>query len=89
MPARRKYPDELWERAIRLVLDIQEETGNITAACRRIGRVQPVRRRRLLPQKSSYKLRSAIVVADVLDAKAAARLTPVTALLTSVATTPA
>jgi transposase len=37
MPAPRKYPDELRERAIRLVLDIEEETGNITAACRRIG----------------------------------------------------
>ena len=40
-------------------------------------------------KKSSYKLRSAIVVADVLDAEAAARLAPVTALLTSIATTPA
>ena len=37
MPAPRKYPDELRERAIRLVLDIEEETGSITAACRRIG----------------------------------------------------
>jgi len=37
MPAPRKYPDELRERAIRLVLDIEEETGNATAACRRIG----------------------------------------------------
>jgi transposase-like protein len=27
----------LRERAIRLVLDIEEETGNTTAACRRIG----------------------------------------------------
>jgi transposase len=36
-PAPRKYPDELRERAICLVLDIEEETGNITAACRRIG----------------------------------------------------
>ena len=39
MPAQRKcpkYPDELRERAIRLVLEIQEETGNTTAA-RRIG----------------------------------------------------
>lgn len=34
MPAPRKYPDELRERAIGLVLDIEEETGNITAACR-------------------------------------------------------
>ena len=37
MPAPRKYPDELRERAIRLVLDIEEETGNTTAVCRRIG----------------------------------------------------
>lgn len=37
MPAPRKYPDELRERAIRLVLDIEEETGNTTAACRRVG----------------------------------------------------
>jgi transposase len=37
MPALRKYPDELRERAIRLVLDIEEETGSTTAACRRVG----------------------------------------------------
>lgn len=37
MSAPRKYPDELRERAIRLVLDIEEETGSTTAACRRIG----------------------------------------------------
>ena|SRR6516164_4038691 len=37
MPAPRKYPDELRARAIRLVLDVEEETGNVTAACRRIG----------------------------------------------------
>ena len=37
MPAPRKYPDELRERAIRLVLDVEVETGNMTAACRRIG----------------------------------------------------
>ena len=37
MPAPRKYPDELRGRAIRLVLDVEEETGNVTAACRRIG----------------------------------------------------
>ena len=37
MPAPRKYPDELRERAVRLVLDIEEEAGNVTAACRRIG----------------------------------------------------
>jgi transposase len=37
MPAPRKYPDEMRERAIRLVLDIAAEAGSITAACRRIG----------------------------------------------------
>ena len=37
MPAPRTYPDELRARAIRLVLDVEEETGNVTAACRRIG----------------------------------------------------
>src|SRR5215470_6745885 len=37
MPAPRKYPDELRDRAIRLVEDIAGEAGNVTAACRRIG----------------------------------------------------
>jgi len=37
MPAPRKYPDEMRERAIRLVLDIAGEAGSITVACRRIG----------------------------------------------------
>jgi len=37
MPAPRKYPDELRDRAIRLVEDIAEDAGNVTAACRRIG----------------------------------------------------
>ena len=37
MPAPRKYPDELRERAIRLMLDVEEETGKATAACRRVG----------------------------------------------------
>jgi len=37
MPAPGKYPDELRERAIRLVLDIEEETGNTTAACGCVG----------------------------------------------------
>jgi len=32
MPAPRKYPDEQREQAIRLVLDVKEETGNVTAA---------------------------------------------------------
>jgi transposase len=37
MPAPKKYPDEMRERAIRLVLDIAGETGSVTAACRRTG----------------------------------------------------
>jgi transposase len=37
MPAPRKYPDQTRERAIRLVLDVVDEAGNVTAACRRIG----------------------------------------------------
>ena len=38
MPAPRKYPDELRERAVRLVLDIaQDDGGSVNGACRRIG----------------------------------------------------
>jgi transposase len=37
MPAPRKYPDELRERAVRLVLDVAGEAGSVTNACRRIG----------------------------------------------------
>src|SRR5438034_8284880 len=37
MPAPKKYPDEMRDRAIRLVLDIAGDAGSITAACRRIG----------------------------------------------------
>jgi transposase len=37
MPAPRKYPDELRERAVRLVRDVASESGGTTAACRRIG----------------------------------------------------
>jgi len=37
MPAPRKYPAELRERAVRLVLDVAEEDGSVTQACRRIG----------------------------------------------------
>jgi transposase len=37
MPAPRKYPAELRERAVRLVLDVAEEDGRVTQACRRIG----------------------------------------------------
>jgi transposase len=37
MPAPRKYPDELRERAVRLVLDVAAEAGSVSRACRRIG----------------------------------------------------
>ena len=39
MPAPRKYPDELRERAIRLVMDLVEEPGgpSINGACLRVG----------------------------------------------------
>ena len=37
MAAPRKYPDEVRERAVRLVLDVKDETGSVTAACSRIG----------------------------------------------------
>lgn len=37
MPAPRKYPEEMRERAVALVADIAEEAGSVTAACRRIG----------------------------------------------------
>jgi transposase len=38
MPAPRKYPEELRERAVRLVLDVAAaEDGSVSEACRRIG----------------------------------------------------
>jgi transposase len=37
MVAPRKYPDELRERAIRLVLDAKAEPGSAKGACARIG----------------------------------------------------
>lgn len=37
MSAPRKYPEEVRERAVRLVLDIEEEAGSVTGACRRVG----------------------------------------------------
>ena len=37
MAAPRKYPDELRERAIRLVLDAKKDPATRPAACRRIG----------------------------------------------------
>ena len=38
MGAARKYPDELRERAIRLVLDqVREQDASVTSACRKVG----------------------------------------------------
>ena len=37
MPAPKEYPDELRERAIRLVLDAKKDPATRPAACRRIG----------------------------------------------------
>jgi transposase len=40
MGAARKYPDELRDRAIRLVLDVvkdQDQETSVTAACRKVG----------------------------------------------------
>lgn len=37
MVAPRKYPDELRERAIRLVLDAKKDPASRSGACRRIG----------------------------------------------------
>jgi transposase len=37
MAAPRKYPDEVRDRAVRLVLDIAESAGSVSGACRRIG----------------------------------------------------
>jgi transposase len=37
MPALRKFPEELRERAVRLVLDVAPETGSVNSACRQVG----------------------------------------------------
>ena len=37
MAAPRKYPDELRERAVRLVLDVKGDAGSVSAACTRGG----------------------------------------------------
>jgi transposase len=38
MGAARKYPDELRDRAVRLVLDqVKEQETSVTAACRKVG----------------------------------------------------
>jgi transposase len=38
MPAQRKYPDELRERAVRMVLEIQERDGRGHGELARVGR---------------------------------------------------
>ena len=37
MAAPRKFPDEVRDRAVRLVFDVEQEAGSVSAACRRIG----------------------------------------------------
>ena len=38
MGAARKYPDELRDRAVRLVLDlVKDQDASVTAACRKVG----------------------------------------------------
>ena len=38
MGAARKYPDELRDRAVRLVLDlVEDQDSSVTAACRKVG----------------------------------------------------
>ncbi len=37
MSAPKKYPEEVRERAVRLVLDVEAEAGSVTGACRRVG----------------------------------------------------
>jgi transposase len=37
MAAPRKYPDEVRDRAVRLVLDIAGSAGSVSGACRRVG----------------------------------------------------
>jgi len=38
MGAARKYPDELRDRAIRLVLDVvKDQEASVTAGCRKVG----------------------------------------------------
>src|SRR5258708_26254260 len=37
MAAPRKYPDEVRDRAVRLVLDVAESAGSVSGACRRVG----------------------------------------------------
>jgi transposase len=37
MAAPRKFPNELRERAVRLVADVLDDAGSVTAACTRVG----------------------------------------------------
>jgi hypothetical protein len=53
MPAPRKYPDELRERAGRLVRDVVAEAGSLSTAGRRIGKQHPAEPDGLLIQHRS------------------------------------
>jgi transposase len=37
MAAPRKYPDEVRDRAVRLVVDMADSAGSVSGACRRVG----------------------------------------------------
>ena len=37
MSAPRKYPDELRDRAVRLVMDMKDDGGSVSSACTRVG----------------------------------------------------
>jgi transposase len=37
MAAPRKFPEEVRERAVRLVFDVEEDAGSVSGACRRVG----------------------------------------------------
>ncbi|RBQ11628.1 hypothetical protein DP939_45005 [Spongiactinospora rosea] len=47
MPAPRKYPDELRERAVRMVFEIREQTGNAPGAIARVAQQLGVHRQAL------------------------------------------
>src|SRR5579884_4119184 len=37
MGAPRKYPDEVRDRAVRLALDLADDSGSVSRACQRVG----------------------------------------------------
>jgi transposase len=47
MPAQKKYPDELRERAVRLVFQLREESGQKTGAIARVSKQLGVHREAL------------------------------------------